>query len=533
MRYGVIAVAVVSLLSGLTAPRSYGDTAYGVGNFMGFDALSGICSLDTATSKANMLVHTPGVSWYGATDGPSADTFYAVANPSYGPAIGSELYLIDTTTWTYGSVFIEAPTGGGPIREIGWDESTSTLYGTDYANLYTIPTAGGLATFVGTFGTHPGTTDWIDYVFSMDYDPGVGQLVGTSWRRGADQTDLYYFDRTNGAGTLVGYTGVDRFSDVWYSNQSATLLGASRLRTMPGAAPTPGRSFNVNATTGAATPIGPIPDVSFYGLANATPPSGEPPAYVSAPLTNLGYETYAYADVETRVDITGVGNPPESNDLSDPVAGSNVNASSTVDFNVPATVQDPQSPAVPWQNTNAHVTIDLSTSLSIPDGMLRASSSMVGTATGSDEGVANVTRDSGLFGTARITGVFRVEAPAGLNLGMPAVLGIGVYTWGDGISPTWDLTIEDATNPAILSVNFTEATNDTGMFTVDVFTGQPIAYSLIYSGFMDRQSDGTYDLFADIDFGAVVQTPEPATILLLSTGAVSLILKKRRRRTRL
>ena len=468
-------------------------------------------STDTAT--ATMLIHTPGHDWYGATDGPSADTFYAVANPSYAPDPGSELFLINTTDWTVNSLGHV----GVPIREIGLDETTGTLYGTDYPNLYTIPTTGGPASFVGTFGTRPGTSDVIDYVFSMDYDPGVGQLVGTSWRRGDDQTDLYSFNRTTGAGTLVGDTGIDFFSDVWHSHDSGKLFGVSQA---------PGRILEVNPTTGAAAQIGTIPNVSFSGMANATPGSPQPAPYVTAPLSNLGYETIAWADVDTVVDVPGVGTTEATDLQTDPNTGSNVNAAATVDFDVPATV--PNSP--PWQNTNAYVTIDLSSAAGIPDGMLRVSADMIATGTGSDEGVAGVTRHSSVYGNANIRGAIGVGTPEGGTVGMPVVFGVSVYTWGSGMQPTWELTIEDANDPGILKETFNE-TNDPWSFSFDVVAGQILVYEFNYYGLLFQAPNGTYDLFADVEFAATGQVPEPATMLLLCSGLIPLVLKKRRRRS--
>jgi len=531
MRYGVIAVAVISVLVGSTAQSSYGDTAYGVGNFMSFDAFGGICSLDTATSTAKMLIHTPGVSWYGATDGPSPHTFFGVANPSYGPSPGSELYLIDTTNWTVNHVgFVAAPTGGGPIREIGWDESTGTLYGTDYANLYTIPTAGGLATFVGTFGTHPGTTDWIDYVFSMDYDTSVGQLVGTSWRRGANETDLYYFDRTNGTGTLVGNTDIDRFSDVWYSNNSGTLLGVSRRSAPVGVSPVPGQIFHVDAvsgtpTSGHATQIGTTPGVSFFGMANATPGSPEPLGYVPTPLTNLGYEAHVLGDIDTLVDILGDGSELAS---PDPYHEYGFNEEASGDVNVPASVFDPQSGLQPWQNTHATATMGFSDAPSIPDGMLRVSSTMTVTATGSDEGVADVTRHSSVYGLADIEGAIGVGSPE--SEPTPVLFGASVYTWGDGMDLlTWNLTIEDnATGFVYVDVN---ETSDPWTFSFNVSAGDILLYRFIYDGLLFENPDGSYKLNADVDFGAAGIVPEPATLLCLCCGAIPVILKKRRRRS--
>ncbi len=191
-----------------------------------------------------------------------------MANPTYSGTPQSELFEISTTGgWTVTSLgFITAPAGGGPVREIGYDESTGTLYGTDYANLYTVPTTGGATTFVGSFSP-AGTpaANAIDYVFAMDYDPSVGKLLGTSWNRTANQTSLYSFNRTptpvTGQAVLIGPTGIDRTSDIWYSNDSPTLLGAARG----------GRILDINATTGAAAVTGTADEVSFYGLANATP----------------------------------------------------------------------------------------------------------------------------------------------------------------------------------------------------------------------------------------------------------------------
>ena len=525
MRYGVIAVAVMSVSLGSTAPSAYGDTAYGVGTFMGIKAMSGIWSLDTGTAAANMLIHTPGHDWYGATDGPTADTFYAVANPSY--TLGSELFMINTTTWTYESLGRIGLGVGGPIREIGWDESTTpgTLYGTDYTDLYTIPTTGvgAPAVRVGPFSppaTPPG--DIIDYVFAMDYHPtagpdGKGRLVGTSWRSTADQTDLYYFDRGAGTGTKVGYTNTDSFSDVWYSPASGKLFGVSQA---------PGRILEINPTTGAAVQIGTTPEASFNGMANATPGSPQPAPYVTAPLSDLGYETFAWADVDTVVDIPNVGKHEPTELRKDPTTGSNLNSASTVDFDVPAAV----SGYTPWQNTNAFVTIDLSNASSIPDGMLRVSADIVATATGSNGDIAGVTRNSSVLGEANIHGSIGVGIPAGETAGMPVLFGAGVYTWGAGMQTFWDLVIKypgTAVGDDLLSVN---ELSDPLTFSFYVKTGDVLDYEFNFDGLVSEAPNGTYDLFADVEFGAA-RVPEPATMLLICSGVIPILLKKRRRRS--
>ena len=548
MRYGVIAVAVVSVLLGSTARDSYGDTAYGVGAFKGFDAFSGIAGLDTTNGTTKMLIPTPGLRWYGATDGPSADTFYAVANPWYdiNPDPGSkldprsELFLINTTDWSVTSFGLINVPDGSPIREIALDNTSGILYGTDYANLYTIPTGGGgvTAAFVGPFGPRPDASgDPIDYVFSMDYDQNAGQLVGTSWRRGADETDLYYFNPATGAGTRVDYTGLQDISDVLYSHSDGKLLGVNRL-------PQPGQVFDVNTTTATATPLGTIPDVSFYGIANATPGPGssEPEPFVTTPvpLDSVEYETYVFASVQTLVRIS-----PGNEDLAitDPLPtdyGTN-GAATLAPFDVPAQVPG----AAPWQNTNAGVTIDLSSAASIPDGMLRVSSSMSAAATGSAEGLSGVTRHSSAFGNANIHGVIDVGIPDGGTYGMPLLFGAGVYIDGwldgmhvlfgpgvyteDGMQPTWDLVITDAENvgPGALHKTYSNQ-SDSWAFTFGVFAGQKLDYEFNLDGTVFEMPDGTFDLNADLDFGAAV--PEPASMLLLCSAAIPLILKKRRHR---
>jgi hypothetical protein len=404
---------------------------------MGFDAFSGVGSLDTTGSIAKMFLHTPGLRWYGATDGLSSDKFFAVANPTYSPNPRAELFEIDTTTWTVNSLgFINAPAGGGPIREIGLDESTNTLYGTDYANLYTIPLAPGDVTagFVGSFspaGTPPANV--IDYVFAMDYDPSVGQLVGTSWNRTANQSDLYSFSRTNGLASMIGNTGIDRLSDIWYSNGAPTLLGAT----------SDGRILDVNSATGTAIVTGADPQMRFFGLANATPATPEPLPYVTAPLSNLGYETHAFAEIDSHVSVPGAGTDSPKDDRTDHSVGE----SADVAFGVPASVQGPG--ATPWQNTDGSVTIDLSNAPDIPHGIQRFSSTMLATATGSDEGIPGVVRHSGMYGTGSVHGAVGVSTPPRGAPGEPLLFGVGVYGWGDGLDLlTWNLVITDANNPA-------------------------------------------------------------------------------------
>jgi hypothetical protein len=465
-----------------------------------------------------MFLHTPGQKWYGATDGTAPDKFFAVANPTYGAVPQSELFEIDTTAWTVTSLgFVTAPVGGEPIREIGYDEDTGVLYGTDYANLYRVPTAGGATTLIGSFspaGTPPASA--IDYVFAMDYDSVGNRLLGTSWDRGANQTSLYSFNTTPspavGQATLIGPTGVDRTSDIWFPNGPTDLLGTAR----------DGRVLNINTATGNASVGGTADEVNFYGLANAGAGSPPPPAFTTVPLTNLAYETYVFAEVDSFVGLpTGASDTANGND--DDTA---VNQFSLVNFDVLAEVPNG---VTPWQNTNAEIYMGLSGSPSVPNGMLRFSSDMLATATGSDENLLGVTRHSSVYATASVRGVIGVGIPDGQAAGTPVLFGVGIYDWGDGFDlMTWNLVITNNANPAIVYLDANETTGPTS-FAFDVPAGEAIDYDFIFDGLLFEATDGDYDMFVDLDFGAAHQTPEPASMIALSLGAITLLARKRRR----
>jgi len=507
--YGVrtimLTTALLATMLAATAPTAHGDMAYGVGFYEGYGDVTGIFRIDTAAATAGLQLLTPGLRWYGATDGLLPHTFFAVANP--GDLGGSQLFLIDSTFWNLN------PLGslGVPIAEIAMDESTGTLYGTDYLNLYTIPTGGGPAVLVGPFGPRPvAGTGSINNVWSMDYDPSIDQLVGASWLGGLglpanDKTDLYYFDRATGTGTFVGPTNQDRLTDIWYSDDSGTMLATSRV---------PGRIFSVNTLTGQTVETGQIPGISPMGMANLARPLHH------APLSLWEYHTVVTLEVGAKVET------PDDEAFSD-------------DSGVSFEIDTPASAAVnthaeigqelieieqtnPWQDTHADGFMDGK----VVGGAIDIDTTMYADATGDDAGVAGVTRTSFMQGESFFTGQFQVGVPKGGILGAPGLLMVSLALLNyDFDVYGWDLMI---TNPeaeeTLLAVS-----NEVGTWTVLVFTGQTLELDFGYGVQTTDQTDASLDMAFDLNMSTRAHLPEPATIVLLCCGAGLLVLKRRHR----
>jgi hypothetical protein len=543
MRHGVIAVAIISTLVGSIAHDSRGDIAYGVGKYMNFDGFSGVFSLDTTTSAVNMLIHTPGVRWYGATDGPTVDKFYAVANPWYDPNPNpalkadprSELFEIDTTSWTVNFIgYITVP-GGNPIREIAWDEDTNTLFGTDYSYLYSIPTSGGATTNVGPFNT---TGDPLDYVLALDYDKNLDRLVGTSWIDGEalpDKSDLYSISTANGEASRIGYTGIALVTDVWYSDNSGKLLAVSDK---------PGQVLDINVATGNAVEIGPLSNLTATGMANAIAGSSAPVAFVTAPapITALDYTSSASVHVEAHISNAAGA---KQDTILPTQSDSGVNADAVVNpFGAIATIPS----STPEQRTHgiAETYITGPTANNgIAPGVLRVTAHATGTAWGSDEGQSGITRYSDLTGITAMQGELIVGVPAGGTIGDSVLFGASVFMegWIDnehvlfvpgvhtpgGMQPAWTLSITELSENTYLTA--TSVTSDPWDFSFIVAAGQTLNYEFGFTGVMLGVQNGDYEFYADVDFGAAATVPEPATLMLLGSGAVLVLLKRRRRRS--
>lgn len=209
---------------------------YGVGSF----GSEGVYVVDTDAITTTLLFATPGIIWYGATDGDNTTTFFATPD-------GGSLYRIDVVSNTATAI---GTFGGAQINGLAYNESDGVLYGTDNANLYSIDIASGTPTLIGSLNGP-------EAVWAIDYDASIDKLVAVN----NDNESMYYVDMITGNATLVGSTGQTRITDIWYDTVSGSMFGVGSY---------PHRLFSIDTATGAATTIGTI-DEALTGLGNPIP----------------------------------------------------------------------------------------------------------------------------------------------------------------------------------------------------------------------------------------------------------------------
>ena len=126
MKRQIIAgIAVLLVLVHASSFTAQADLIYGVGN----NFVSIVDFQDMPLSAK--LFDTPGQIWYGSTDSPDPASFYATTNDG-------ALYKITPYNTTVSKVGDYVPGEILDIRELAYNESNNTLYGTDYSNLYTV-----------------------------------------------------------------------------------------------------------------------------------------------------------------------------------------------------------------------------------------------------------------------------------------------------------------------------------------------------------------------------------------------------------
>ncbi|MBN1258076.1 MAG: hypothetical protein JXA52_10275, partial [Planctomycetes bacterium] len=221
-------VGAVLLLAGISAQA---DLIYTAGN-----GCVGIIDL-TQMPLSAILFETPEHIWYGSTDSPDPASFYATDN------MGA-LYKVTPYDQSVTKIGDYQPGGYLDIKELAYNEDNHTLYGTDYSNLYTINQTTGVATLVGNFGNGFDGNP-IQQVYSMDYDPSVGQLVIIDQVLNPDfsraSSEMYYVDTTTGAAFNHQSTGENGVTDIYRSVNHEDTFGVGNA---------PDRMFWIDSTSG-------------------------------------------------------------------------------------------------------------------------------------------------------------------------------------------------------------------------------------------------------------------------------------------
>ncbi len=253
MKYYMCALGCALCVLGGVLP-AVADNAYGI-------RITGVVfDVDFENVTVTELFDTGmGGNFYGATDGDTVSSFFAVQE-------GGDLYGIDVVSQ---AATLIGASGGPNIQELAYDEARDILYGTDLSSLYTIDTSSGAAALVGSFGGP--TTVW-----AMDYDPALDKLIAVqTFNPGA----MYYVDTDTGAATFVGETGLSRISDIWYDAVSSQMYGVSSV---------PNTLFTLDTLTGAGTTLGDIGVSNIHGLGVPIPEPATLSILVLGGLVALG-----------------------------------------------------------------------------------------------------------------------------------------------------------------------------------------------------------------------------------------------------
>ena len=273
------AIVILALVTAL-APEAQAGLVYAVGSDRSVTPYrEGVYVLYAENVTASLLFETPEVTqrgdvWMGAAESLTGDGFYASgdANLYWIDLVGLQAVLIGPFT---------SPEGALRLRELALDAATGVLYGTDYTYLYEVNPATAAATAVGPH--NPGLTNM--NMWAMAYDPATGELVGVAHRQVSPpgvtprlfEADTYRISPTTGAATLVGPTGQERITDLWYDCASGGMYGIGNF---------PGLLYSLDVATGAATQIGsPGADMSLMGSATILP---EPATLALLALGGMG-----------------------------------------------------------------------------------------------------------------------------------------------------------------------------------------------------------------------------------------------------
>ncbi len=506
----VFALVACAVLLAATPARS--ETLYGVGRYNGIH-YPGVFAIDTETGRVGMVLPTPDAQWFGATDAPEPDAFYAVHNDNN----QSDLYRIDTASWQAVHV---GTTGSVEMKELAYDESAGTLYGTDYQSLYTL--AGGTPTLVGPHGNRP-SGDPIDNVWSLDASGTAGEpLQGSVWYNPADpNSDAYAFDQATGDGTRLGPAGVDRMTDVCFSSASGTLYGISN--SVPGSDPPQIHELDADGAVVESTTLS-QPLANILGLGNVTPPGPAPTAVEPAPvLLQPGYTTRASVDAGAAIFQSMPLPQPVDEDHqedSDDVIDGSASAGALASVDVPGIGESSSDGAATLDAQQTEGRVELHSHIEY---------AFDGNAVPDYFATAQATCQAGALADLLIEPTDTVPA------GQPGRLIVDVgWVESDTI---WEVEILDASGSSVLYL-CSEAGDNAGRYEADITVGE--VYSCEYELYGEWVGDsmsppggqlsehGAPDQW--ITFGAIGEVPEPGTLGLLAVAGLGVIRRRRRRR---
>ena len=486
------------------ASAAAGEMLIGVGKYEEID-YPGVFAVDTDTGVAQMVLPTPGVGWYGATDGMLPDTIVGVAW-EYG-ATNSELWMID----------LQAPTClsmgmlGAPVKELAYDEATMMLYGTDYTDLYTIVPSNP-AVPVGPHGNRPDGQP-IGNVWSLDATGAPGApLRGTVWYDsggGTYVTDAYTFAQGTGAGTYVGPAGADRVTDVCFSHSSGNLYGIGNG---------PGRVYAMDPVTGQVTQTRSLStDASILGLGNppavALPTPIEPIPVILQP----GYQTEVHVDAVAVIWDWSSGDSVE--DWQD---------GWDVQFDAPARADATARVTVPLAWCEAFTT---GWANAEQDGGRVAYKARMRYKSDGDGAGPDLDLETHHMADASVMGQLLIAPTATVPAGQPGrlIVDVGEIWFGMFDWQTWFVAVIDPSGSPVLELG-SDWGDDVGRYEADVIVGE--TYDVSYWLHGEKMGwpfeEDTIEQW--ITFGAVGEVPEPTGLSLLLAGAGVVGLRRRRRR---
>ena len=212
-------------------------------------------------AKSADLLDTPWRAWGGASNSDSAAYFWATEIGVFSTGEGSALYQVlpaEGAVAKIGSGYGQDPADPcffAQIQEIGYDEDSGILYGTNYLNLYSIDPMAGTLGYVGEFGAGF-DGEPIERIWGMDYDPDIGEMVIIDQKVDPDNaarisSQMYYVDTATVETSYVGDTQENGLTDLYYSQLSNRPYACGNG---------PNRFFDADTTSGLVVQMAEIGD---------------------------------------------------------------------------------------------------------------------------------------------------------------------------------------------------------------------------------------------------------------------------------